>query len=213
VLDTAISDAIEQGLLYALRDNTYLAEAQRQNLLQRMQRDLAAFHAANPLRVGMSREELRSRYRLKAAFFNLLLDTQNEILSEGEFARLAAHHIQFTPMQETQIAQFMMQMHSYTPPSFAEAAQAVGEDVLRALIERGDIVQAQDDVIFTRTMYTEMVAAILEIIDTQGAISAKMLRDRFETSRKYAIGLLEYLDAQGITKRQGDERVRGRKAL
>jgi selenocysteine-specific elongation factor len=103
-------------------------------------------------------------------------------------------------------------MTSYTPPSFIEAAQIVGDDVLRALIELGDIVEVQEDVIFSRGVYDEMVAATLELIDAQGSINAKMLRDRFDTSRKYAIGLLEYLDAQGITRRQGDDRVRGRRS-
>jgi selenocysteine-specific elongation factor len=33
------------------------------------------------------------------------------------------------------------------------------------------------------------------------------VRDLFDTSRKYALALLEYLDAKGITKRVGDERI------
>jgi selenocysteine-specific elongation factor len=33
------------------------------------------------------------------------------------------------------------------------------------------------------------------------------VRDGFNTSRKYALALLEYLDDQRITKRVGDERV------
>ncbi len=85
--------------------------------------------------------------------------------------------------------------------------------MLRALIELGEIVQVQEDVIFSRAVYDEMVTAVLETIDSQGTINAKTLRDRFDTSRKYAIGLLEYLDAQGITKRQGDDRVRGRRSV
>jgi selenocysteine-specific elongation factor len=67
-------------------------------------------------------------------------------------------------------------------------------------------------VIFSRTVYEEMVTAVLQIIDRDGAITASALRDRFDTSRKYAIGLLEHLDSIGITRRRGDERVRGRNA-
>jgi selenocysteine-specific elongation factor len=211
-LNPAIADAIGQGLLLELPDGTYLAEAQRQNLLQRMAHELAIFHQQNPLRAGMSREELRSRYRLKNTFFNMLLETQSEIIGQGDTVHLTTHRIQFTPVQETHIAQLMSQMNNYTPPSFIEAAQIVGEQILHALIELGDIVQVQAEVIFASHVYEEMVAATLEIIDTQGSINAKMLRDRFDTSRKYAIGLLEYLDAQGITKRQGDDRVRGRRS-
>jgi selenocysteine-specific elongation factor len=33
------------------------------------------------------------------------------------------------------------------------------------------------------------------------------VRDRFKTSRKYALALMEHLDEQGVTLRSGDERV------
>ncbi|MFN8451173.1 MAG: SelB C-terminal domain-containing protein [Anaerolineae bacterium] len=97
----------------------------------------------------------------------------------------------------------------YTPPSFSEAAQIVGADVLHALIDTGEMMQVQPDVIFSRSVYDEMVDAVLGIIDAQGGISAAVLRDRFGTSRKYAIALLEHLDALGKTRREGDTRVRG----
>ena len=38
-------------------------------------------------------------------------------------------------------------------------------------------------------------------------ISVGEVRDMFNTSRKYALALMEYLDAQQITKRIGDKRV------
>jgi selenocysteine-specific elongation factor len=38
-------------------------------------------------------------------------------------------------------------------------------------------------------------------------VTAAQVRDQFNTSRKYSVGLLEYLDAQRVTKRVGDVRV------
>jgi selenocysteine-specific elongation factor len=211
-LDAAIADALKNGLLRELPDGTYLAEVQRQTLLRHMANELSAYHHTTPLRIGMAREELRSRVGLKPALFNMLLETQTEIVADGTFLRLSSHSIRFTAQQNAVIARLMAQMNSYTPPSFAEAAQIVGEEVLRALIDLDDIIQVQEDVIFSRAIYDTMAAAVLEIIDREGEITAKALRDRFDTSRKYAIGLLEYLDAQGITKRVGDARVRGKKS-
>jgi selenocysteine-specific elongation factor len=84
--------------------------------------------------------------------------------------------------------------------------------VLRALIERGDLVQIAEDVLLSAEVYGEMRQGALAIIDADGTVSAKALRDRFNTSRKYAIALLEHLDSLGITRRVGDERVRGKNA-
>jgi selenocysteine-specific elongation factor len=71
-------------------------------------------------------------------------------------------------------------------------------------------VQVQPEVIFTRAIYDEMTAELLSLIDRNGQVTAAEVRDRFNTTRKYAIGLLEHLDGAGVTKRSGDARVRGR---
>lgn len=179
--------------------------------MRRIGDELRAFHAAEPLRLGMSREELRSRLGLKSATLNALLDGQTEIVVENDRLRLTDHAIRFTDAQRAKADSLLHQMAAapYTPPSFAEAAQLAGEDVVYALIELGDIIQVQDDVIFTRAAYDELVGAIFEMIDRDGSVTASGLRDRFNTTRKYTIGLLEYLDSIGLTRRVGDARVRG----
>jgi selenocysteine-specific elongation factor len=213
-LEAAIRDAIAEGVLLELPDSLYWATVSYQSTLHRMLDELATFHQSEPLRLGMSREELRSRMSLKQATLNLMLNMQDTIVAERNLVRLAEHRVQFDQRQQVKIAELLTIMNQtrYTPPSFADAAQIVGEDVLYTLIELDEIVQVQPDVIFTQRTYDEMVAGTLEIIDREGSISAKTLRDRFDTSRKYAIGLLEHLDSIGVTKRVGDERVRGRKS-
>ena len=88
----------------------------------------------------------------------------------------------------------------------------MGEDVLRALIDQGEIVLVQPDVIFARSAYDTMLAALFEMLAAQGQVTTGEFRDRFATTRKYAIGLLEHLDTAGVTRRQGDARVRGPRA-
>ncbi|MBL8161528.1 MAG: SelB C-terminal domain-containing protein, partial [Anaerolineae bacterium] len=169
------------------------------------------FHQAEPLRLGMSREELRTRVGLKSTIFAQLLATQDQILEEQNRVRLAGHVVLFTDEQQARITELEARFAAapYTPPSFAEAAQIVGEPVLYALIDLGHIVQVQPDVIFAASVYRELVDAVLQSIDNDGQIAANTLRDRFGTTRKYAIGLLEYLDNIHITRRVGDARVRG----
>jgi selenocysteine-specific elongation factor len=45
------------------------------------------------------------------------------------------------------------------------------------------------------------------MIAEEGAITVGSYRDRFQTSRKYALALLEHLDHARVTRRVGDERV------
>jgi selenocysteine-specific elongation factor len=44
-------------------------------------------------------------------------------------------------------------------------------------------------------------------IAQNGSVTVAQVRDAFNTSRKYALSLLEYTDSQGITRRVGDERI------
>jgi selenocysteine-specific elongation factor len=52
-----------------------------------------------------------------------------------------------------------------------------------------------------------MVDAVLEDIRAHGTTNVAAVRDRFNTSRRYAIALLEHLDETRVTRRQGDDRV------
>ncbi|MFN8451172.1 MAG: DNA/RNA-binding winged helix domain-containing protein [Anaerolineae bacterium] len=55
--------------------------------------ELDAYHRAQPLRLGMQREELRSRAGLKAITFAALLDMQDQIAADGNLLRLADHAV------------------------------------------------------------------------------------------------------------------------
>ena len=48
--------------------------------------------------------------------------------------------------------------------------------------------------------------ALREELGLQGDITPAAFRDRFGTTRKYTIPLLEYLDREGVTMRVGDKR-------
>ncbi len=155
-----------------------------------------------------SREELRSQLNVKPAVLALYLGIMPEIVSEREVLRLSDHRKVFDYAQQSLIEQLMISMQQTPPPSFAEAAAMVGEEVLHALIEMGEIIQLSADVIIAHTIYVENVTAALSTIDATGAITVANLRDQLGTSRKFALALLEHLDAAGVTRRQGDVRVR-----
>jgi selenocysteine-specific elongation factor len=50
------------------------------------------------------------------------------------------------------------------------------------------------------------VTRVRETISKNGQVTAAEVRDLFGTSRKYALALLEHLDAIGVTIRDGDFR-------
>jgi selenocysteine-specific elongation factor len=75
------------------------------------------------------------------------------------------------------------------------------------LIDRGELVQVSDDVLFLSDTYQKMVEQVQNYIEQQGSVTLAETRDMFDSSRKYAQALLEHLDEAGVTKRVGDKRI------
>ncbi|MCD6291081.1 MAG: SelB C-terminal domain-containing protein, partial [Anaerolineae bacterium] len=77
----------------------------------------------------------------------------------------------------------------------------------QALVDHGKLVRVSDEIAFTPAAYEQMVAQVRDFIEREGSITIAQVRDLFQTSRRYALALMGYLDAQRITRRVGDERV------
>ena len=58
-------------------------------------------------------------------------------------------------------------------------------------------------------VFTPAFAARAESLvrDATGGITVSAFREALGTSRKYAVPLLEWFDARGVTRREGDVRV------
>ena len=82
-----------------------------------------------------------------------------------------------------------------------------GPEVLRSLVRSGDLVRLSPDVAFTKLAYEQALAMVREIIAAEGEVTVARLRDQMAASRRPVLALLEYLDTQKITRRQGDIRT------
>jgi selenocysteine-specific elongation factor len=74
------------------------------------------------------------------------------------------------------------------------------------LAQTGRIVRCGRDLAFTTESFAEARSAAVGIA-TGGSLTIAALRDRLGVSRRYAQAILERLDADGVTRRTGDERV------
>ncbi len=77
----------------------------------------------------------------------------------------------------------------------------------RFLEERGTLVRVGDGLAVSAEAYERARAAVVAECEASGRIALARLRDLLGTGRKTAQLLLERMDADGITRRVGDERV------
>ncbi len=186
-------------------------------LAERMSTALSDYHAQFPLRLGMPREELKSRVqgRDKAwppKLFNELIAyavAQGVLADAGDFLCQPGHRIAFTPAQATRVNALLaaFRRQPFTPPSMAESLAQTDGEIIGALLQQGVLVRLSEDVLFLRETYDDMVKRIVAFMKENGSMTVAQVRDEFTTSRKYALAIMEHLDERRVTRRVGDERV------
>ena len=169
---------------------------------------LQLYHRQHPLRKGIPREELRSRLGLSQQTFPWTLERLVEegvLEEEGAWVRLPQHRATLSTAQRKQIDDYIKSLESepYSPPT----DRSPDSELLAFLLEEGQVVKVNETVVFAASAYAEMVDKIVAHTRERGKITVADGRDLFDTSRKYVLPLLEYLDQQHITRRIGDERV------
>jgi len=215
----ALQENLESGQLIQLEDGNLTIssdllviaaphwEALRDKAIQMVQ----AYHKNSPLRRGIPREELKSRLKLQPRAFNALvrkLVAENEIVEAGSTLAVVGHEIRFDSGQQAKVQGLMRKFaqNPYSPPSVKESQAEVGEDVVNALVELGQLKQVSPDVLFRTEDFEQMVSKVRVFITENGQITVADARDLFDSSRKYMLALLEHLDATGVTIRDGDFR-------
>jgi selenocysteine-specific elongation factor len=173
--------------------------------------EVDAYHQAYPLRRGILREELKSRLKMPARLFNACVrkwELEGVLEETGLYIFKPGHKIQFSLQQQRLVDGLLGKFKSnpYTPPSVKECKAEVGEEVYAALIETGELVEVSQEVVFRHLDFDRMVDELRKKMQRQGTITAAEVRDYFNTSRKYVLAFLEYLDSQGVTVREGDVR-------
>ena len=89
---------------------------------------------------------------------------------------------------------------------FQSVGGASGDMILAALLDLGDLILVSPEVVFRKADYEQMTSRVRAAITQNGQVTAAEVRDLFGTSRKFALALLEHLDANGVTIRDGDFR-------
>ena len=202
---------LEAGVPRADSDLLVMAGPAWENETRRACTEVAQYHQVNPLRRGMPREELKSRLRAAPRLFNAALRRWLEngsLVEDGPFLARPGHRVRFTPAQQTVVDRLLARFAAapYAPPSVKECQAELSEELYGVLLELGQLAQVSAEVVFRPSDIDEMTRGVQQIISGQGSLSLAQFRDHFNTTRKYAQAFLEYLDAQGVTMRDGDLR-------
>ena len=180
---------------------------------------LADFHKKNPLKIGVSKEELRTRLpKVDPSVFQAALD---ELMKDGflevdkdrvKIKSVARNKDKDIEALEAQILKGLLR-HGFTPPGIKDFAVEVRQsegrlrDVLERLIFEGKEVKVKGDLYFHSDVIEDLKKKVRSYLSEKKEMTPSEFKSVLDLSRKYMIPLLEYLDEIKVTIRTGDKRI------
>jgi selenocysteine-specific elongation factor len=181
-------------------------------------RRVTNFHASNPLVHGISKESLREQTRLSAASFDAALALsirEKKLQVTGELAPLLGRGVVMKDeeAESRKIIEEAFATAGLKVPALKDVLAGLKIDRARAqkivtlLLREKVLVKVSDDLVFHHSALAGLRKSLSEMKSRSPRLDVARFKDLTGVSRKYAIPLLEYLDRERVTRREGDQRL------
>jgi selenocysteine-specific elongation factor len=196
-------------------DPWYIDPAWLQTARQRLVQAVRDFHRANPLLPGIPRQDLRAALLPDSPPFLLdaLLAAAKEITVDGETARLTTHRIALKADEEQARAAIerAFEAAGLAVPSMDEVLAQSGVEAARARVLLQQLLREQrlakigPGLVF----HQSAIARLRQLLAARKGqrFNVGDFKEWTGISRKYAIPLLEFLDRERVTRRDGNDRL------
>ncbi len=200
-----------------LASTSALAELQKKTFAE-----IENFQQQNPLAGGYSKEALRERLGIRNEIFECVLADlvrlkKIEVLGERVHAAgsgvVMGVVMKDEEVESKQAIEQAFAQAGLKVPTLKEILAGLKIDKGRAqrlvtlLLREKTLVKLGDDLVFHQEALQRLRKSLAEQKSKLQKIDVAKFKDLTGVSRKYAIPLLEYLDREHVTRREGDERI------
>ncbi|HZR29087.1 MAG TPA: selenocysteine-specific translation elongation factor [Terriglobales bacterium] len=216
-VETIAASLVDQGKI-ARAGNVFIATSALSDLQERAFAEIESFQQQNPLVAGYSKEALRERLGIRSEVLECVLADLvrlKKIEVSGEHVRAAGRGV---VMKDEEIESKLIIERAFAQaglkvPALKEILAGLKIDKGRAqrlvtlLLREKTLVKLGDDLVFHQEALQRLRRSLAEQKAKSHKIDVAKFKDLTGVSRKYAIPLLEYLDRERITRREGDVRI------
>jgi selenocysteine-specific elongation factor len=219
VLQDRLKSLVDQYKIHFL-PTRILSTAQLRKLSNQMAALVKEHHIRSPLAIGISKQELKERLGAKVSvevFEFLLADlVQKKILGISRDLVHAAGRIVALSSEEDTGKKIILEAFRSAglavPPVDEVLARlkidrARAKQIVQLLVREGALVRVTTDLMFHADSIRELRGRLSALKVKSPRISVGEFKEMTGISRKYAIPLLEFLDRERVTRRDGDARV------
>ncbi|MEW6586950.1 MAG: selenocysteine-specific translation elongation factor [Nitrospirota bacterium] len=203
----------ENGILMQFEDILIHAQPLGQ-MKESVIKILSDFHKKNPLKPGLPKEELKAHFNIDSRLFGNLTASLKEVAAEKELLRLTSFRPALSEVDQTVKTRILelLEKGEFQPPAKEELSQSLKmdqkhlTDILQLMAKEGSLVRINDSTYVTSFVFREMIDRLKDFYSKKPDMTVAEFRDILNTTRKYALPFLEYLDSNKITLRVGDVR-------
>ena len=224
VIEQVATQALAGGAIVEA-EGVFVSQRNLDELKRLVVEEVTAHHQREPLSRGFGKEILRERHFIHAPveIFRAVLNQLEQagaLLSEKDIVRARTHTRELSDA-DAQLRGRLEKAYrdaALAAPSLSEAfaragigaaAQPHGRKILQLLIDSGALVRVAGEMYFHRGALDDLTKKLRAYAarSSEPSIDVPAFKELAGISRKYAIPLLEYLDRQRVTRREGDRRV------
>ncbi|OLS03347.1 selenocysteine-specific translation elongation factor [Tissierella creatinophila] len=223
VLKEKIDELIskEKIMKFTLTKDIYILHLDYfENLKENIEEELKKFHSKYPLKTGMSKEEIRSKFlkyappKLGEGIIDRLIKL-DYLKQDKEYIRLKDFNIKLNENQkniQTQIIN-LMKKNNYNPLKREEMIVELDikkddfYEVFNYLVNIEEIIKLNEDIYLYIEDLNLAIDKLIDFIKKNNSISIAEFRDVLNSNRKTSLLLLEYADQLKITLRNEDKRI------
>jgi len=213
-LTPILHELVREQKIVALSGDLYLHAAVADQTAERLAGALGDYHRGQPGSPGMTEEALLGALPLAKPVLDFALGQLRKVGRVVErHQRLAlAEHRQAAPAAEQASldrVEKLFRERLFNPPGVEEVEQAAGlsraqvQRVLRILLEQEGLVEVERDLLFHADAVRQARTRLEEFLGKEGRLESVRFKYLLDTTRKYAIPLLDYFDRVGVTRRVG----------
>lgn len=193
------------------KDGFYTTKRNWEFTTLKLVKSLTEYHAKYPLRPGMTIEEVKNRLAIRDEIIQSCIQSWIEsgvVWSQQQFIALPEFQIKYSPQQRSKLDSLTRQIEQnpFNPPGIAEIKNMLGAEVFQSLVDQEKMIQITSEIAFRNREFQQMLDYVVDVCGKGTLLTVAQFRDRFSTSRKFALAFLEHLDQKGITERVGEGR-------
>ena len=188
-------------------ESEFILNQYRLEKIKEIENCLILFHKEFPLRKGMSSQSLKINLGINEIIFTYLMEfMKHKNISETSGI---ISLIDFVPELNNAQLDFVKSMIEALNlnPFNVEHITKFDDEILNFLLVENLLVKIDDEFIVTQEFFQTILYSVSDHIQINKSITVGEFRDLFNTSRKFALLILEHLDAKQVTKRVGDVRI------